>query len=107
MRDAPPSGGKGLRCLPLPAGALASLVAACAGGGPAPGPEAFPPHPAKAAFLRACGACHTPKFVLGPRRSPEQWSQLIDRMVERGAKVSRHDRDPIAAYLMLLQDRKR
>ncbi|MEI9849755.1 MAG: hypothetical protein WDN24_01565 [Sphingomonas sp.] len=119
MRDTP-RGSQGRRCLLLPIGAAALLVAACIGGEAGRAndlsqrdsigqevPEAFPAHPGRAAFLLACGRCHTPRFVLGTKRSREQWAQVIDRMVERGAKVSRHDRGPIAAYLLVLQDRRR
>jgi mono/diheme cytochrome c family protein len=52
------------------------------------------------AFLRSCGTCHATDRVLHGRRFRQQWEELIEQMVARGAVVSDEDYEVILGYLV-------
>jgi mono/diheme cytochrome c family protein len=51
-------------------------------------------------FARVCGNCHTPDRIVATRRSSDQWQEVIDNMITRGAKGSDDDFDAVFTYLM-------
>lgn len=53
-----------------------------------------------AVFKRVCGNCHTPDRIVATRRSSDQWQEVIENMVSRGAKGSDEDLDTVLTYLL-------
>ncbi len=53
----------------------------------------------KAIVERACVGCHTLKVVTSKRATPEQWSNLVDQMVSRGADVDDDEVETLVTYL--------
>ena len=49
---------------------------------------------------RVCGGCHTPESVKGTRRSRSQWEETIEKMVERGAKMTDPEYEVVMRYLL-------
>jgi competence protein ComEA len=73
-------------------------------------PVAITPRPAPAprqadeanaaVFKRVCGNCHTPERIVATRRSADQWQEVMDNMITRGAKGSDDDLNTVFEYLM-------
>ncbi len=93
------------------AGVLAATIALHAGQSPAPAPSqapqgAAPPAAAPnddknaAIYTRVCSTCHEPERILSNRRTRDQWGEVIDKMVERGAQGSDEDLDAVLEYLV-------
>jgi DNA uptake protein ComE-like DNA-binding protein len=49
---------------------------------------------------RVCGGCHAADSVKGTRRSRSQWEETIDKMVERGAKMTDPEYEAVMRYLL-------
>jgi competence protein ComEA len=78
---------------------------------PAPqaGPAATAPQPGSAApaddknaatFTRVCSTCHDAQRILSNRRTKDQWGEVLDKMVERGAQGTDEDFEQVMSYLM-------
>jgi competence protein ComEA len=84
----------------------ASIVTSAQEPAAAPAPDqpavAQPAADAKGAatFARVCGTCHDGSRILSNRRSKTQWTEVIEKMVERGAQVSDDDFDEVMGYLL-------
>jgi len=46
-----------------------------------------------------CSACHTLDQVTAARKTPDEWAETIDRMVDHGMQITPEDTKRIAAYL--------
>ncbi|HVT46722.1 MAG TPA: helix-hairpin-helix domain-containing protein [Vicinamibacterales bacterium] len=55
--------------------------------------------PATQAFKRVCSNCHTPDRIISGRRDRDQWNEVIDKMIQNGAKGSDDDFDLVLEYL--------
>ena len=53
-----------------------------------------------AVFKRVCGNCHTPERIVASRRSADQWQEVMENMITRGAKGSDDDLNIVFTYLM-------
>jgi competence protein ComEA len=53
-----------------------------------------------ATFTRVCSTCHDAARILSNRRTKDQWSEVIDKMVERGAQGTDDDFAEIIDYLV-------
>jgi competence ComEA-like helix-hairpin-helix protein len=98
----------------LACGALAGLLAATIGTSaqqpsatPAPDQPAAQPAAQSAAdakgaatFARVCSTCHDGARILSTRRSKTQWTEVIEKMLERGAQVSDEDFEEVMGYLL-------
>lgn len=83
--------------------ALLALLPTLALAAPAPVKRVaakFPSGPAMAKVSAACGGCHAPDIVLNARKSRAQWEVSLDRMIDRGAKVSDAEYDGVVDYLV-------
>lgn len=82
--------------------ALAALAAgggALAQGAPATAP-AFAQDPSMVALVQQdCVGCHAIETVTGKGRTPEEWQEVIDRMVDHGMNASEVDLAQIKTYL--------
>lgn len=46
-----------------------------------------------------CTVCHPPAMITSKRRTPQQWRDVVDQMINKGAQVSDEDYDVIVSYL--------
>jgi competence ComEA-like helix-hairpin-helix protein len=53
-----------------------------------------------ATFARVCSTCHDGARILSNRRSKSQWTEVIEKMMERGAQVSDDDFTEVMDYLL-------
>ena len=60
---------------------------------------ALPPGEGKTIVERMCSSCHALKVVTSKRASPEQWAQLVDQMVSRGAEGTDEEIETVTEYL--------
>lgn len=61
--------------------------------------DKLPDGPGKAQLIKACTRCHTQDLVTAQRRTPEEWSEVMTRMVELGTAISDDEQTAILAYL--------
>lgn len=61
--------------------------------------SALPPGEGKPIVERMCSSCHALKVVTAKRASPEQWAQVVDQMVSRGAEGTDEEVQTIVEYL--------
>lgn len=59
----------------------------------------LPEAPGKADTLASCTACHGVDLIVAQRRSPDEWSQVVSRMVGNGASLSDEQYQSVLAYL--------
>ena len=59
----------------------------------------FAPGTGQEQTAAACAACHPATIVTGKRLTAEKWSEVVNQMVDKGAKVSDANFDVIVAYL--------
>jgi competence protein ComEA len=61
--------------------------------------KALPEGPGKQAVVKACLECHGAATFRKARKDPDEWSDTIDEMIDRGAKVKTADVEAIVAYM--------
>lgn len=83
------------------AAAFAGLLAiSTAPGGGALAQDVTPVEaPGKATMMEACTQCHGEGQVISQHRAPEEWSEILTRMVGFGATISDKQQTEILAYL--------
>ena len=59
----------------------------------------FPEAPERALVVRACAACHAPELVVAKRHTPDEWDEIIAKMVDRGAVANEDEQQQILEYL--------
>ena len=74
-------------------GFAAAAATAFAQQAPSPAPSA------PAVIQRACVGCHDMATAAGKGRSPQDWSDTIDRMADRGVDASETELASVKAYL--------
>lgn len=79
--------------------AMAALAAAAMAQAPGQPGGDFAESPEKAVVAQACTACHVTAQVTGQKRSKEEWTNIVDKMIGFGAKVPDDKFDVIVAYL--------
>jgi cytochrome c2 len=84
---------------PFAAATLRALAVTAALAGPAVAQDALPEGPGKAAVTEACTQCHDISTVTAQRRGPDDWADVLDRMVGFGASLSETKKAEIQAYL--------
>jgi cytochrome c5 len=63
------------------------------------GSSVFPTAPERDLVVRTCTACHAPELVIAKRHTPEEWDDIIAKMVDRGAQANDTEQLQILAYL--------
>ena len=67
----------------------------------APAPTLTPEDEKNAAiYTRTCSLCHDAQRILTNRRTRDQWGEVIDKMIERGAQGSEEDFTAVLEYLV-------
>jgi mono/diheme cytochrome c family protein len=61
--------------------------------------SALPPGAGQRQVQTACGGCHAMSIITGKHYPLARWEQVVDRMVDRGARVGDADFDVVVAYL--------
>ena len=64
------------------------------------GSSVFPAAPERDLVARACTACHAPELVTAKRHTPEEWDDIIAKMIDRGAQASDTEQQQILEYLV-------
>ena len=64
------------------------------------GSSVFPAAPERDLVVRTCTACHAPELVIAKRHTPEEWDDIIAKMVDRGAQANDTEQQQILAYLV-------
>jgi cytochrome c5 len=64
------------------------------------GSSVFPAAPERDLVVRTCVACHAPELVIAKRHTPEEWDDIIAKMVDRGAQANDTEQQQILAYLV-------
>lgn len=59
----------------------------------------LPDRPGKDQIIQACSGCHQPDIVIGQKRDPAAWRELVDQMIARGANVEEARYEEIITYL--------
>lgn len=77
------------------AAAVIGLAAAAAAAAQPPSAQALAPK----VIQRACVGCHELGVAAGKGRTPQEWSDTIDRMVDRGVDASDAEIAAVKAYL--------
>ena len=60
---------------------------------------ALPEGDAKKAVETACASCHSLDLITQQHWTKEKWLQVVDTMVERGAKLEKGEKPRVLAYL--------
>jgi cytochrome c5 len=60
----------------------------------------FPAAPERDLVVRTCTACHAPELVIAKRHTPEEWDDIIAKMVDRGAQANDTEQQQILEYLV-------
>jgi competence protein ComEA len=73
--------------------------------GPGSAASASPAGPAgddknAATYTRVCSTCHDAQRILSNRRTKDQWGEVLDKMVERGAQGTDDDFAAVLDYLV-------
>jgi competence protein ComEA len=76
----------------------ATVASQTAGQAPDAQAEAKPTPPPE--FTKVCVRCHPVEKILEGRRYPEQWDQVIEQMVARGATGTEQEYDVVYDYLV-------
>ena len=59
----------------------------------------LPSGPDRDLFVSTCTACHAVGLAVGKRRTPEEWHDVVQKMVQLGATGSAQDLAKVEAYL--------
>jgi|SRR5581483_6337731 len=65
-----------------------------------PPPPAPPPGPGLDLLQRSCVNCHDIYMIIGKRRAPGEWADIVNRMADRGAEVTPEELQVIEEYLV-------
>ena len=63
--------------------------------------QELPEGPGKALVQSACTECHGIDVIVRQRRSREEWTDVVSRMVGNGAQLSDEDYNQVIQYLSL------
>ena len=79
---------------------LLFLIVACAQSGSQPLAETLNDEEAEALIVDKCSDCHSADRVFQSDYDAEGWSDVIDRMVDRGADVNAADKELMINWLV-------
>lgn len=64
------------------------------------GSNMFPAAPERELLVRVCTSCHAPELVVSKRHTPEEWDDIIAKMVDHGAQATDEEQQRILTYLV-------
>ncbi len=59
----------------------------------------FPDGPGKVPFLKICSNCHGPENVIGKGQSADDWTEVLNKMIQNGAQGTDEEFGAILEYL--------
>ncbi len=59
----------------------------------------LPDGPGKAVVMENCTACHGSEVITAKRRPPEEWDQIVNRMLSNGAVLTDDQQAKVVTYL--------
>jgi hypothetical protein len=59
-----------------------------------------PAGPGRDLIERSCVNCHDIYMIVGTRRAPRDWGEIVSRMADRGAEVTPEELQVIEEYLV-------
>jgi|SRR5579859_1097848 len=62
--------------------------------------DVLPDGPGKDVIVRACTMCHDASQIVYRPRTPDDWTDLIGSMMDRGAQLTPQEQDSVFAYLV-------
>src|SRR5579859_5275483 len=65
----------------------------------APAQTEYPDGPGKATFLKICSNCHAPDNVIGKGLSADDWTEVLNKMIQNGAQGTDDEFGAILDYL--------
>jgi competence protein ComEA len=65
----------------------------------APAQNQYPDGPGKATFLKICSNCHAPDNVIGKGQSADDWTEVLNKMIQNGAQGTDDEFGAILDYL--------
>lgn len=60
---------------------------------------ALPDGPGKAVVEQSCTNCHGADLITAQRRSPDEWSEVVNRMLANGAELTEEQNSAVMTYL--------
>jgi mono/diheme cytochrome c family protein len=79
--------------------AALSLIATLAFTTVAVAADPLPAGPGRDIAVDKCSTCHATAVVANERHDTDGWSEVVDKMVDRGLVISDADHDAVVAYL--------
>ena len=64
------------------------------------GSNMFPAAPERELLVRVCTSCHAPELVVSKNHTPEEWDDIIAKMVDHGAQATDEEQQRILTYLV-------
>jgi hypothetical protein len=64
------------------------------------GSNMLPAAPERELLVRVCTSCHAPELVVSKRHTPEEWDDIIAKMVDHGAQATDEEQQRILTYLV-------
>jgi hypothetical protein len=61
--------------------------------------DELPPGPNREVVERECQACHDANYFVSTNRDRESWNNVIEEMIDNGARFDKEDRAKILDYL--------
>jgi hypothetical protein len=80
-------------------GVALALGATLAAAGAAVAADPLPLGPGRDIVVSKCSACHATTMLANERHDADGWSEVVDKMVDRGLIISDTDHDAVVAYL--------
>ncbi|MGI4877998.1 MAG: hypothetical protein ACRYG4_11005 [Janthinobacterium lividum] len=59
----------------------------------------LPEGPGKSVVMENCTACHGAEVIKAKRRSPDEWDQVVNRMLSNGAVLTDDQQNTVLTYL--------
>ena len=64
------------------------------------GSNMLPAAPERELLVRVCTSCHAPELVVSKRHTPDEWDDIIAKMVDHGAQATDEEQQRILTYLV-------
>jgi cytochrome c5 len=64
------------------------------------GSNMLPAAPERELLVRVCTSCHAPELVVSKRHTPQEWDDIIAKMVDHGAQATDEEQQRILTYLV-------
>jgi hypothetical protein len=63
--------------------------------------EALLAGPGKEILYKKCRACHTADRLFMKKHSPDEWKEILERMIGYGVRLNKKDKETLINYLVI------